>query len=237
MNKTLVALARWLIVLAMPVAIVLLSARVMVNTWYPRFEYARPDFPPDRYGFTDAERLEFATVSIDYLNAPAPPEEAIMMLVRLRLPGTLEPLFLPYELNHMIDVKRLTDTLWQVLVAAGAIVLAGVVGLLARRATRPDGYAALFVGGALTSGLLMVLIVLVLLSWRWFFIAFHDVFFPPGTWTFDWTDSLIRLFPDRFWFDAGVLLVGGALVLALVVTGVGFLLGRRENVRREDVST
>lgn len=236
MSKTLVAIARWLIVFAMPVAIILLSARVMVNTWYPRFEYAKPDFPSDRYGFTGAERLAFATTSIDFLNAPAPPEEAIMMLVALRLPGTLEPLFLPYELNHMIDVKRLTDILWRVLAVAGAIVLAGAVGLLIRRETRPDGYAALFVGGALTSGLLIVLIALVLLSWRWFFIAFHDVFFPPGTWTFDWTDSLIRLFPDRFWFDAGVLLVGGALVLALVVTGVGFVLGRRENVKRENVT-
>ncbi len=227
MNKTLIAITRWLIALALPVAIILLSARVMVNTWYPRFEYAKPDFPPDRYGFTDAERLAFATTSIDFLNAPAPPEEAIRMLVALRMPGTAEPLFLPYELSHMIDVKRLTDTLWRVLAVAGAVALAGVIALLARRETRRDGYAALFVGGALTLGLLLVLSALVLLSWRWFFIAFHDVFFPPGTWTFDWTDSLIRLFPDRFWFDAGVLLVGGALVLGLVVTALGWTLGRR----------
>lgn len=227
MNRSLVAVIRWLIVLAMPMFIILLSARVMVNTWYPRFEYAKSDFPPDSYGFTQAERLELGVASIDFLNAPEPPEEAIRMLVELRLPRTSQPLFNQYELGHMIDVKRLTDVLWRVLLAGSIIVVAGLAGLLARRETRRDGYAALFVGGALTSGLLVVLIALVLLSWRWFFIAFHDVFFPPGTWTFDWSDSLIRLFPDRFWFDAGVLLVGGALALGAVITLVGFVLGRR----------
>lgn len=199
----------------------------MVNTWYPRFEYAKPDFPPDPYGFTQAQRLELATVCINFLNVPERPETAIAMLEALRLPGTDRPLFNRYELSHMVDVKRLTDALWRVLTAASILVVAGSAVLLARRETRRDGYAALFVGGALTTLLLIVLITLILVSWRWFFIAFHDLFFPPGTWTFDWTDSLIRLFPDRFWFDAGVLLVGGALVLGAVVTGVGWALGRR----------
>ena len=222
-----IAMVRWLVAIAMPVLVILLAARVMVNTWYPRFEYAKPDFPPDSYGFTQAERLERATVCIDFLNSPAAPEKAVSMLEALRLPGTDQPLFDEYELSHMIDVKRLTDILWRVLLAAGIIVVAGLVGLLARRATRRDGIAALFVGGALTTGLLVVLIVLVVFTWNWFFIAFHDVFFPPGTWTFDWSDSLIRLFPDRFWFDAGVLLVGGALALGVLVTIVGWALGRR----------
>ena len=227
MNRNLVTMLRWLIALTLPIVIILLSARVMVNTWYPRFEYAKADFPPDSYGFTQADRLALGAVCINFLNAPEPPEEAIRMLVELRLPGTDQPLFNLYELGHMIDVKRLTDILWRVLLAAGIVVVAGLAGLLVRRATRRDGYAALFVGGALTSGLLVVLIALVLLSWRWFFIAFHDVFFAAGTWTFNWTDSLIRLFPDRFWFDAGVLLVGGALAMAIMVAVVGFVLGRR----------
>ncbi len=226
-NKTLVAVIRWAVALAMPVFIILLSARVMVNPWYPRFEYAKPDFPPDPYGFTQAQRLELATVCINFLNVSEPPETAIAMLEALRLPGTDQPLFNPYELSHMVDVKRLTDALWRVLTVASVVVVAGLAALLARRATRQDGYAALFVGGLLTTLILIVLITLILVSWRWFFIAFHDVFFPPGTWTFDWTDSLIRLFPDRFWFDAGVLLVGGALAMGVVVTVVGWFLGRR----------
>ena len=162
------------------------------------------------------------------MNAPQRPEVAIKLLEDQRLPGTENmPLFTVYELGHMVDVKRLMDTLWRVLLGAGIIVAGGLVILLARRSMRREGYAALFGGGLLTTGLLTVLILLVLTSWQWFFITFHDVFFQPGTWQFDWSDSLIRLFPDKFWFDAGVLLVGGALVAGVVVMVVGYVLGRR----------
>ncbi len=227
MNKAVITGLSWLVALALPIVVVLGAARVMVNTWYPRYEYAKPDFPPDAYGFTQAQRLELGTVCIDFLNAPQDPDTAIQMLVALRLPGTDQPLFNPYELSHMIDVKRLMDQLWRVLLGAAVVAAAALSALLARPATRPSGYAALFIGGALTTALLTVLILLVLLSWRWFFIAFHGVFFAAGTWTFEWTDSLIRLFPDRFWFDAGVLLVGGAWITGALVTVLGYVLGKR----------
>ena len=104
----------------MPILLVLGSARIMVNTWYPRYEYAKPDFPPDTYGFTQAQRLELGTVSIDFLNTPQPPDAAIKLLEDLRLPGTDSmPLFTVYELSHMVDVKRLMDVLWRVLLGAG----------------------------------------------------------------------------------------------------------------------
>ena len=227
MNKTLVLVIRWLIILAMPVLIVLLSARIMVNTWYPSFEYAKANFPPDLFGFTQAQRLEFGTISIDFLNSPEPPEVAVKMLKDLRLPGTDQPLFTIYENQHMVDVKRLMDQLWRVLAIAAGVVIVGLAILLIPRRTRAEGYAAIFGGGLLTAGLLTALILLVLLAWNWFFIAFHGVFFDDGTWTFNWSDSLIRLFPDKFWFDAGVLLVGGALVAGVIVMAVGYLLGRR----------
>jgi integral membrane protein (TIGR01906 family) len=227
LKKTLALIVRWLVVLAMPVLIILLSARIMVNTWYPRFEYAKASFPPDLFGFTQAQRLEFGTVSINFLNAPEPPEVAVKMLEELRLPGTTQPLFTIYENSHMVDVKRLTDQLWRVLWLAAGVVIGGLAILLVPRRTRAEGYAAIFGGGLLTTGLLTALILLVLLSWNWFFVAFHGVFFDAGTWTFNWSDSLIRLFPDKFWFDAGVLLVGGAWVAGVVVTVVGYLLGRR----------
>lgn len=231
MNNTLVTLLRWLIVLLLPIVIILLAARVMVNTWYPRFEYAKPDFPPDTYGFTQAERLDLALANINFLNARETPDVAAAMIQELRFPGTDRLLFTSDEVRHMIDVKRLTDQLWRVLLGAGLILAASVAALLARRATQPEGYAALFGGGLLTTGLLVLLILFVLLAWNTFFVAFHDVFFPPGTWTFGYDSSLIRLFPDRFWFDAGVLLVGGALVTAILVTLVGYLLGRRTTRR------
>ena len=133
MNKTLLLIIRWLIILAMPVLIVLLSARIMVNTWYPSFEYAKANFPPDLFGFTQAQRLEFGTISINFLNALTP-EVAVKMLEALRLPGTDQPMFTIYENQHMVDVKRLMDQLWRVLaIAAGVVIIGSAVLLIPRR--------------------------------------------------------------------------------------------------------
>lgn len=216
----------------MPIFLVLTVARVLIADWYPRYEYAKPNFPPDPYGFTQAQRLELSLVSIHYLQRPEPPEVAIEMLKAQRLPGTDKPLFDPYEISHMIDVKRLTDLLWKVHLWTGVIVIGGLIVLLARPGTRRIGYQALLYGGGATAALLVVLAGFVLLSWREFFIAFHDVFFPPGTWTFDWSSSLIRLFPDQFWFDAGTIISVGSLLLGLLIALAGYLLGRAHDASR-----
>jgi integral membrane protein (TIGR01906 family) len=226
LNRRLTNIMFALVVLAMPVFLVLAVTRVLITDWYPRYEYAKPDFPPDPYGFTQPERLDLSLVSIHYLRSPAPPEVAIEMLKAQRLPGTDRSLFDPYELSHMLDVKRLTDALWKAHLLAGLVVLAGLILLLARRETRVTGYNALLYGGGLTALVLVGLVLFVLLSWREFFITFHDIFFPPGTWTFDWSSSLIRLFPDKFWFDAGTILTVGSLLLGLLVALVGYVLIR-----------
>jgi len=48
---------------------------------------------------------------------------------------------------------------------------------------------------------LAAILLFVLLAFGVIFVAFHNVFFPPGTWTFLYSDTLIRLFPERFWRD------------------------------------
>ena len=226
MNRRLTNIVFALVVLAMPVFLVLTVTRVLISDGYPRYEYAKPNFPPDPYGFTQAERLDLSLVSIHYLQRPEPPEVAIGMLKAQRMPGTDRPLFDRYELSHMMDVKRLTDVLWKAQIAAGLVVISGLILLLVQRESRITGYNALLWGGGLTTLLLFGLVLFVLLSWREFFITFHDVFFPPGTWTFDWTSSLIRLFPDQFWSDAGIILTAGSLLLGLLVALVGYALGR-----------
>jgi integral membrane protein (TIGR01906 family) len=230
LSKPVTGVLRWLIALAMPVFIVLLCLRLVWNPWFVRWEYGRPNFPPDTYGFTNEERIGYVLQWVDYYNSSISPEAGAEVFAALRLPGD-QPLYSSYEVRHMVDVRLLTDKLWRLLPVAGVIVAGGLLLLLIPRGTRRDGYAALFVGGLISTVLLLAVILFVLLSWRTFFITLHDVFFPPGTWQFDWTSTLIRIFPDRFWFDAGVLLVGGALVISALVTLVGYLLGRRARAK------
>jgi uncharacterized membrane protein len=56
-------------------------------------------------------------------------------------------------------------------------------------------------GGWLTIFLLVGIILFVLLAFNVMFVAFHNVFFEAGTWQFLFSDTLIRLFPERFWRD------------------------------------
>jgi len=52
-----------------------------------------------------------------------------------------------------------------------------------------------------------------------FFVWFHTLFFEGDSWLFYYSDTLIRLFPIRFWQDAflwaAVIALGGGLGLAL----------------------
>ncbi len=77
--------------------------------------------------------------------------------------------------------------------------------------------ASLARGGWLTAGLIGAIILFVLIAFGVFFVAFHNVFFDPGTWQFLYSDTLIRLFPERFWRDSfltvGALAGGGGLLL------------------------
>ena len=59
------------------------------------------------------------------------------------------------------------------------------------------------------------------------FLAFHAIFFPPGTFLFEPGSNLITLFPEGFWFDAS--LAAGATIFlsaAIIVALIGYRLWR-----------
>ncbi|MGE5601404.1 MAG: DUF1461 domain-containing protein [Nitrososphaerales archaeon] len=226
MNSSLVGVTRWLVALAMPVFIILLWVRILWNPWLVQWEYGKADFPRDPYGLSNQLRIDYALQWVNYYNSNQTPEEGIKFFTELQFPGTTLPVYSPYDVKHMVDVRLVTDKAWRVLGLAAVIVVGGLLALLIPRSTRRDGYAAVFIGGLISTLLLAGLILFLLLAWRTFFVTFHEVLFPAGGWTFDFTSMLIRIFPDRFWFDTFALGVGGALAISAVVTLIGWLLYR-----------
>ena len=76
------------------------------------------------------------------------------------------------------------------------------------------------VGLALTVGLIVVIGMVINPDVFWsFFAGFHSLFFEGDSWLFLYSDTLIRLFPIRFWQDAFLLAaaiaLGGGVALAL----------------------
>jgi len=223
-NKTIVKIIRWLVIIALPFLLGLGTIRAIIAWDYPSFEY--PRIAPDRFGFTIEERLELAHATLAYLQRPEPSQEVIYMLEELRLPGTNDPLYNKSEIGHMLDVKDVADGMKRIVWVTAVIVLGGLIFLLARLETRPDGYKAIMQGGIATTVILLAIALFILLAWNIFFTQFHQLLFPPDTWRFAYSDGLIRLFPEKFWFDVGVIVSVGTLFEGIALTIIGFLLRR-----------
>ena len=227
-DERVIRIVRWVVVIAMPFLLTIAMMRLVI-AWdspsYPEWEYGR--IAPDRYGFTDGERLELAEATLAYLRQTEPADEVIFMLEDLRLPGTADPLYNEEEIGHMIDVKNVADSFRRIMGVLAVLVIGGLAFLLARPQTRREGNRALFHGGRLTAGILLVMGLLVAVAWNFVFVQFHEILFPPGTWTFAFEDSLIRLFPEQFWFDFGLMWTGGIFVMGAVIAAVGYFLLRR----------
>ena len=203
-----------------PLVLLGLALRLLLSPLFLQVEYRMPGFPADTYGFTRADRLRWAPYAVDYLVNNAD----ISYLANLRFDdGT--PLYNERELSHMADVKRVTKGALNVFYGAlGALAL---LGLWSKRGEPWQAYRqGLKRGGWIMIGLAGAVAVVVLvgmflspdLFWT-FFEGFHALFFEGDSWLFAYSDTLIRLFPIRFWqdtflFAAGIAVAGG-LGLAL----------------------
>lgn len=224
-NKTLVTVVRWLVILSMPFLLGLGFIRGIIMWDYPSFEYARIE--PDMFGFTPEQRLDLAHGTLAYMQRLEPAPQVIYMLEDLRLPGTDRPLYNPEEIGHMIDVKNMTDRMLLITIVTATIVFLGMAYLLGNPATRKLGWRTLFHAGLFTVIILAAIGLFIAVAWPIFFVQFHELLFPPGTWTFAYTDSLIRLFPEQFWFDIGIILSVGTLILGALVALFGYFMWRR----------
>lgn len=217
----------WLTSLTVLVTLILLAVRLLIFPLFPAIEYRLPGFPDDIYGFTLEQRLEYSRLSVEYLTNDA----SIDFLGDLRFPdGQQAPptscrppddctrLFNDRELGHMLDVKNTVKAaLW---VLNGSLVLLLGLGFWAWRGGWTAAYQqGLERGGWLTLVVIGSVLLFVLLAFNVIFVLFHQVFFQAGTWTFPTSDTLIRLFPERFWQDT-------FLALVLLAGGMGLVLWR-----------
>lgn len=196
----------------------------VIAPWYPVWEYGKANFPEEFYGWTQEQRLELALVSVEFLARPEPATEVIYMLEEQTHPDSDELLFNQREVDHMFDVKVRADRFRRATQILAIVVVGGLTMLLYSNRTEPAAYLAVRNGGIATLGILAVIGAVIGLAWDFFFTFFHELLFPPGTWTFNYSDSLIRLFPNKFWFDVGVVIVGLTIVAGAIVAVIGHLM-------------
>ncbi|MHB0987819.1 MAG: TIGR01906 family membrane protein [Bellilinea sp.] len=201
-----------LIAIVIPLGLILTGMRIFFIPPFVILEYNMPGFPEDTYGFTKADRIHWANLSLKYLNNDA----GIEFLGDLQFADN-SPVFNERELSHMVDVKLFFKTMMAIWL--GLVAFLVITGLFAWRARWLASYwAAVSAGGWLTLGLLGLILVTVFLNFSALFTVFHKVFFVGDTWLFYFSDTLIRLFPMRLWQDLfiaiGAFSIAGALLLA-----------------------
>ena len=224
MNKIYSSLS-WLLALFVPLALIGLGVRVLLTPLFLNIEYRLPDFPADDYGFSVQDRLHWGPYGINYLLNGAD----ISYLGNLKFADG-QPLYNDRELSHMHDVKMVT----QGFLKAWYLVLSVLflLGLWAWRGKWMSYYIqVLRRGGWLTLGVAVAVGLIATLGtsgsgdlfWQ-FFSDFHGLFFTGNTWLFAYSDTLIRLYPLKFWQDAvlyiGLITAMGALAVALGLRGL-----------------
>ena len=215
MNKTLYKIISWVITLVTPIVLVLLGVRLALIPGYPTLAYHMPAFPEDNYGFSTEERIKWSGYAIKYLLN----DSGIEYLGQLQFDNQ-KPLFNDRELEHMVDVKVLVQQVMRIFYLLMTALIA--LGLWAYFTGWMDEYrAGLSRGGWLTVGLILGIGMFAAISFWQFFTYFHSLFFTGDSWLFDYSDTLIRLFPIRFWQDIVIFILGIAL---LTGAGLGWFL-------------
>ncbi|HMV95534.1 MAG TPA: TIGR01906 family membrane protein [Anaerolineales bacterium] len=209
----------YLVSLLTPVALIGAALRILLSPIYYNVEYRMPYFPVDEYGFTQQDRLQWAPYAVEYLVNSAD----ISYLGDLQFENGA-PLYNERELSHMADVKNVVVGALRVwYLSLGLLALFAI--LAQRSGWMPDYLNGLRRGGMWMIGLAVALGLVAGIGittnpdvfWE-FFALFHAIFFEGDSWLFYYSDTLIRLFPIRFWQDAflwaAILALGGGAGLA-----------------------
>lgn len=210
----------YLVTILIPIALIGIGLRVLLTPLFLQVEYNMPYFPPDDFGFTKADRLKWAPYALNYLTNRAD----ISYLGDLKFDDG-KPLYNERELSHMKDVKRVTQGALKVWY--GSLALLALLGIWAWFGDWWSAYRLGLMRGGWLMVILAVIVALIAVIgisidpnlFFSFFTGFHHLFFEGDSWLFLFSDTLIRLFPIRFWQDAflwaAVIALGGGIALGL----------------------
>jgi len=199
-----------LIAVVVPPTLIANSLRALATETFTRRELGRLE--PDRYGLTDDQREALALTGLESIR---PGSDGIVLLERATLPDG-SPAFNARELSHMRDVRSVFGVVLRGELAVIAVLAVLGVGLAWTRfrTVVPGGLLA---GSLATIGVAILAVPLILLGFDTFFTGFHEIFFEGDSWRFSNTDTLIRVYPERFWEDVSKLAAAMTVLQALVL--------------------
>ena len=204
-----------IIALILPFVLMMNAVMLVFTPSYLVHEYKSKDFPPDPFGFTLEERIEYGTESVNYITNPGQ-KYADNYLAGLKMKdGSL--LYNERETSHMHDVRVVFQNSRAAMSVMIVFIMVTVLLVSRKPAALPGFLKCLTWGSSLTLFLITMVGVGILTGFDAFFEAFHHLFFTGDSWLFYADDSLIRLFPEKLWIDGFSLAAGLTALFAVVI--------------------
>jgi integral membrane protein (TIGR01906 family) len=133
-------------------------------------------------------------------------------------------LFNQEEIKHLKDVRDIISKLNVIYYSyiAILILLTASLFILDKKDFLKNIRIILFLSGALTLVIAVILLVLIIFSFNNVFTVFHSVIFPQGGYTFAASDNIIKLYPSGFFYDIAkkifisIIIYGNILILASI---------------------
>jgi integral membrane protein (TIGR01906 family) len=218
------ALASLVVGIAAALVLVALAILPFLNPAWVGFEQGRAQAA----AWTGFDAAELATVT-DAILADlvlGPPHFDV------RLDGA--PVLNDRERGHMRDVRGVFAAFYLLAIVAG-LVLAGAFALARTPAARARLWRRLGLAGKVIAVGTVALGIAGVAFFDTAFEAFHELFFPAGSFLFDpRTDRLVQLFPEAFWVETTI---GVGVVVILLAVGLAWLGGRRARANEAAVTT
>lgn len=201
--------------LILPFVLMMNAVMLVFTPSYLVNEYKSKDFPPDPFGFTLEERVEYGTESVNYITNQGQ-KYADNYLAGLKMKdGSL--LYNDRETSHMHDVRVVFQNSRAVMSVMIVFIMITVLLVSRKPAALPGFLKCLTWGSSLTLFLITMVGVGIMTGFDAFFEAFHHLFFTGDSWLFYADDSLIRLFPEKLWIDGFSLAAGLTALFAVVI--------------------
>lgn len=198
-----------------PIILVGIPIKLAFTPWFVEFEYTMRNLPPDPYGLDSEARLELALLGLESVLS----DEGMEKFKKARLPNGRKA-FTEREIKHMEDVKGVLEIFNTLFYLAVSVWLAG---LIIKRSLR-------WIGKVLVLSSLLTLLIglgslgISLYDYDLAFEVFHNYVFDPYSWRFSYSDTLLRVYPMKFWFDATVFVLSLSVALTFLTLMGGIYL-------------
>jgi integral membrane protein (TIGR01906 family) len=137
-------------------------------------------------------------------------------------------IFKEKELLHLEDIKDLLQMGYRIqLITLVLLVIGGALLVIFSKERWKLLLRALFWGSITTLLLILILVIWTVIDFNGLFWLFHEISFANEFWLLNPNaDYLKMIFPDAFFFDAVVFILGAIILESVLIAGISFGINR-----------